>query len=69
MVAFDAKVQGWADANTTATSPIRVVDQWTNFIADPTAANTDTVDGVHPNTANGCPKIAKNWYAAVAPML
>ena len=50
---------GWAAANSTAASPITVVDQFTGF--NP-AMGQDTSDGVHPN-ASGSTKIAAKWFA------
>jgi lysophospholipase L1-like esterase len=61
MIALNAQIPGWAAANSTATSPIIVVDQHTGF-----DATTDTVDGVHPNAA-GSAKIAARWYSALTP--
>ena len=63
VVAFNALVPGWAAANSTARSPILVVDQWTGFDA---TAGVDTVDGVHPN-ASGSAKVAQNWFTALTP--
>jgi lysophospholipase L1-like esterase len=54
---------GWAATNSTAASPIVVVDQFTGFNA---AAGSDTTDGVHPN-ASGSMKIATRWNQALAP--
>ena len=47
-------------AQTTAQSPIIVVDQWTGF-----DTTTDTGDGVHPNDA-GFQKMADRWYPPLA---
>jgi lysophospholipase L1-like esterase len=47
----------FARKNSTA-SPIRVVDQWTNFTA------ADLYDGIHPS-ASGDAKIARNFYPAL----
>jgi hypothetical protein len=55
-------VPSWAAANTTAASPVAVVDQWTGF-----DAATDTRDGVHSNDA-GATKIAANWFKALVPL-
>lgn len=60
--ALNAAIATWAAANTTAQSPIIVVDQYTGF--DP---NTDTRDGVHPNDA-GSTKMAAQWAAALEPL-
>ncbi|SDG60721.1 mannan endo-1,4-beta-mannosidase [Lentzea fradiae] len=57
-------IPGWARANSTAASPITVVDQWTGFN---TAA--DTTDGVHPNSTTGIQKIENRWYPAVVAAL
>ena len=62
MVTFNSMIPSWAAANSTASSPIMVVDQHTGFVS-----TTDTVDGVHPNAA-GSMKIATKWYAALTPL-
>jgi lysophospholipase L1-like esterase len=62
MVTFNSMIPAWAAANSTAASPIMVVDQHTGFVS-----TTDTVDGVHPNAA-GSMKIATKWYAALTPL-
>ncbi|WP_329790716.1 cellulase family glycosylhydrolase [Lentzea sp. DG1S-22] len=61
---LNAAIPGWARANSTAASPITVVDQWTGF---DTAA--DTTDGVHPNSSTGIQKIESRWYPAVVAAL
>jgi hypothetical protein len=59
-VALNAAVTpAWATANSTATSPIRIIDHWTGF-----NATTDTVDGVHPN-AVGAQKMSTASYNAL----
>ena len=57
--ALNAMIPDWASQNSTAASPITVVDQYTNF--DPA---TDTKDGVHANDM-GAVKIATNWFNAL----
>jgi acyl-CoA thioesterase-1 len=57
--ALNAMIPGWATQNSTTSSPITVVDQYTNF--DPA---TDTKDGVHANDM-GSVKIATNWFNAL----
>lgn len=57
---LNAAIPAWAAANTTAESPVTVVDQWTGFDTD-----EDTYDGVHPS-ASGDRKIADRWFAALA---
>ena len=57
-------IPAWAKANSTAASPITVVDQWTGFS---TAA--DTTDGVHPNSTTGIQKMESHWYPAVVAAL
>ena len=59
VVDLNAAIPGWASSQTTAASPITVVNQWTGF-----STATDTGDGVHPNDA-GNSKIANRWYPAV----
>jgi lysophospholipase L1-like esterase len=59
---LDSMIPGWATSNSTAQSPISVVDQYTGF-----DATTDTKDGVHANDG-GSIKIATNWYNALVPL-
>jgi lysophospholipase L1-like esterase len=61
---LNAQIPTWAAANSTAASPISVVDQYTGF--NP-ATGQDTSDGVHPNAA-GSTKIAAKWFAALTPL-
>ncbi|ANZ41596.1 beta-mannosidase [Lentzea guizhouensis] len=61
---LNAAIPGWARANSTAASPITVVDQWTGF-----NTATDTTDGVHPNSTTGIQKIEARWYPAVVTAL
>jgi hypothetical protein len=63
VLTLNGMIPAWAAANTTAVSPIKVVDQWTGFTA---TGGVDTSDGVHPNFA-GSLKMANKWYDAVAP--
>ena len=55
---LNAMIPDWAATNSTAASPITVVDQATGF--NP-AMGQDTSDGVHPN-ATGSQKIATRWF-------
>ncbi|NGY64693.1 cellulase family glycosylhydrolase [Lentzea sp. NEAU-D13] len=64
VVDLNAAIPGWAQANSTAASPITVVDQWTGF-----STSADTTDGVHPNTTTGIQKIEARWYPAVVAAL
>jgi len=61
---LNAQIPAWATANSTAASPITVVDQFTGF--NP-AQGQDTSDGVHPN-ASGSTKIAAKWLTALSPL-
>jgi len=61
---LNAQIPTWAAANSTAASPITVVDQYTGF--NP-ATGQDTSDGVHPNAA-GSVKIAAKWFNALTPL-
>ncbi|MGW4637073.1 ricin-type beta-trefoil lectin domain protein [Sphaerisporangium sp. NPDC004334] len=61
---LDNAIPGWAQANSTAQSPITVVDQWSGF-----NTATDTVDGVHPNDTSGIQKLESRWYPAVTAAL
>jgi hypothetical protein len=62
---LNAMIPGWASSNSTAASPIAVVDQNTGF--NP-ASGSDTGDGVHANTS-GSMKIAAKWFSAVMPLI
>jgi mannan endo-1,4-beta-mannosidase len=64
VVDLNSAIPGWAQARTTAASPITVVDQWTGF---DTAA--DTTDGVHPTGTTGIQKIESRWYPALVAAL
>jgi lysophospholipase L1-like esterase len=59
---LNARIVTWASANSTSTSPIRVVDQYTGY-----DAVQNNREGVHPNPS-GEAKIADKWYAALAPL-
>ncbi|OAA57085.1 Esterase, SGNH hydrolase-type, subgroup [Niveomyces insectorum RCEF 264] len=57
VIALNKAIAAWAPTvNTTAGSPLTVVDCWTGF-----DDATDTLDGVHPNSA-GNEKMANSWY-------
>jgi lysophospholipase L1-like esterase len=60
---LNGMIPSWASQNSTAASPISVVDQNTAF--DPVA---DTRDGVHANDT-GATKIATKWLDALSPLL
>jgi mannan endo-1,4-beta-mannosidase len=64
VVELNNAIPGWAQAHSTAASPITVVDQWTGF---DTAA--DTTDGVHPNGTTGIRKMESRWYPALVAAL
>ncbi|MEV4145728.1 cellulase family glycosylhydrolase [Amycolatopsis sp. NPDC049691] len=64
VIDLDNAIPGWAQAHSTAASPITVVDQWTGF---DTAA--DTTDGVHPNSTSGIQKMESRWYPALVAAL
>jgi lysophospholipase L1-like esterase len=57
-------IPAWAEQNSTATSPIVVVDQFTDYVV----ASDNQADGVHPNSA-GSDKIAQNWFDAISGLL
>ncbi|GIH20884.1 cellulose binding domain-containing protein [Rugosimonospora africana] len=63
VVAFNSQVPAWANAKSTAASPIIVVDQWTGF-----DDSTDTGDGVHPNDSGNL-KMSNRWYPPLAALL
>jgi lysophospholipase L1-like esterase len=63
--ALNAQIPGWASSQSTAASPIYVVDQHSVFTpATYTPSSTYTADGVHPNVAGG-QLMADKWYAAL----
>ncbi|MCO1574537.1 ricin-type beta-trefoil lectin domain protein [Crossiella sp. SN42] len=64
VVELNNAIPGWARANSTARSPITVVDQWTGF-----STTADTTDGVHPNGTTGIRKIESRWYPALTAAL
>src|SRR3569833_1710241 len=57
---LNAAIPAWAQAHSTAASPITVVDQWTGF---DTAA--DTTDGVRPHGTPGIPKMERRRIPAL----
>lgn len=60
--ALNAKIPGWASGQSTATSPITVVNVWSSLPAaayTPNSSNTN--DGCHPNPA-GSQLMADKWY-------
>ncbi|HEY2672013.1 MAG TPA: cellulose binding domain-containing protein [Rugosimonospora sp.] len=63
VVAFDSQIPAWANAKSTAASPVIVVDQWTGF-----DDSTDTIDGVHPNDSGNL-KMSNRWYPPLAALL
>ena len=64
VLSLNAAVPGWAAANSTNRSPVRVVDQYTGF--NPAQ---DTTDGVHPNDNTGIRKIESRFYPALTSLL
>lgn len=64
VVALNNAIPDWARNNSTARSPITVVDQWTGF-----STSADTTDGVHPNSTTGIRKIESRWYPALTAAL
>jgi hypothetical protein len=63
VVTLNADIVTWAMQNTTAASPITVVDLYTGL--DPV---NDFSDGVHLNLA-GSEKVASRWFTALEPIL
>ena len=62
---LNAAIPGWATSQSTASSPIYVVDVWSAFTASAYVPNSMyTVDGVHPNPAGGA-LVAQKWFAAL----
>lgn len=65
VTALNSQIPAWASRNSTATSPVLVVDLHSAFDATSYTSNsTYTGDGVHPNTA-GAQLIANKWYEAL----
>ena len=60
---LNADMVPWAAANTTAASPVLLVDLYTGL-----DTTTDFSDGVHLNTV-GAQKVAARWLAALLPIL
>jgi lysophospholipase L1-like esterase len=61
VVALNAQITDtWAANNSTAMSPIYIIDQWTGF-----DAGADTIDGATPDMS-GSQKMADKAYAAVS---
>jgi lysophospholipase L1-like esterase len=66
VVALNSRIPDWATENSTAASPVSVVDLHSAFsAASYTSNSTYTADGVHPNAA-GAQLIADKWYAALS---
>jgi hypothetical protein len=63
VVTLNADIVTWAMQNTTAASPITVVDLYTGL--DPV---NDFSDGVHLNLS-GSEKVASRWFTALQPIL
>jgi lysophospholipase L1-like esterase len=62
---LNAAIPGWATTQSTAASPVYVVNLWSAFTASTYTPNsTYTTDGVHPNPA-GAALIAQKWYNAL----
>lgn len=59
---------GLARAASQTQSPVVYVPMHEGWVSDPTKANTDTVDWVHPN-ASGDAKLAARWWTALQPLL
>ena len=63
--ALNAAIPGWAASQSTAASPVYVVNVWSAFTASTYLPNsTYTSDGVHPNPA-GSALVAQKWYDAL----
>ena len=61
---LNSAIPAWASELSTETSPITVVDQFTDYVI----ATDNQADGVHPNAA-GSLKIAQNWFDAISSLL
>jgi hypothetical protein len=62
--ALNSAIPQWATDNSTAASPITVVDQFTGY----DIATDNQADGVHPNPT-GSDKIAQKWFDAIQGLL
>ena len=60
--ALNTLITSWAAQQSSADSPVRVVDQYDGY-----DAVADNRDGVHPNEL-GSKKIADRWFAALSPL-
>lgn len=60
--ALNTLITSWAAQQSSADSPVRVVDQYDGY-----DAVADNRDGVHPNDL-GSKKIADHWFAALSPL-
>jgi lysophospholipase L1-like esterase len=60
--ALNTLITSWAAQQSSADSPVRVVDQYDGY-----DAVADNRDGVHPNDS-GSKKIADRWFAALQPL-
>jgi lysophospholipase L1-like esterase len=63
MVPLNEAIPDLVASKDSATSPVRIVDQFTGF-----DATVDTVDGIHPNSG-GEIKMAQKWFDALRPLL
>jgi lysophospholipase L1-like esterase len=65
---LNAAIPAWATGQSTAASPVYVVDLWSLEQFQPASSyapnSTYTADGVHPNLAGAQP-IATAWYDAL----
>ncbi len=63
--ALNAAIPAWATGQSTAASPVYVVNVWSAFTATTyLPSSTYTADGVHPNPAGGA-LVAQKWYDAL----
>jgi len=60
--ALNTLITSWAAQQSSADSPVRVVDQYDGY-----DAVADNRDGVHPNDL-GSKKIADHWFGALSPL-
>jgi acyl-CoA thioesterase I len=59
---LNADMVTWAAANTTADSPVTIIDLYTGFVPA-----TDLSDGVHLNVS-GSQKVSDRFFAALEPL-
>jgi hypothetical protein len=65
--ALNAAIPDWATMNSTASSRIVVVDQWTGYVPETDNCAPSRCDGVHPGPT-GSVKMGAKWDEALEPL-